>query len=60
MKDKPSEDSFTIRDVVLQAKDAEVKSKADDVHSKAADPKKDLSKTKLRIPDIGFSFVAFF
>ena len=41
MKDKPSEDSLIIRDVVSQAKDSESKSKADGVHSKAADPKKD-------------------
>ena len=41
MKDKPSEDSLTIRDVVSQAKDSKSKSKANGVHSKATDPKKD-------------------
>ena len=46
MKDKPSEDSLTIRDVVSQAKDVESKSKVDDVHSKATDPKKDPLKDK--------------
>ena len=46
MKDKPSEDSLTIRDVVSQAKDVESKSKADGVHSKATDPKKDPFKDK--------------
>ena len=45
-KDKPSEDSFTIRDVVSQAKDAESKSKAKGAHSEAADPKKDPPKDK--------------
>ena len=46
MKDKPSKDSITIRDAVLQAKDVESKSKADGAHSKAADPKKDPLKDK--------------
>ena len=46
MKDKPFKDSLTIRDVVSQAKDAEFKSKAGNVHSKAADPKKDPLKDK--------------
>ena len=46
MKDKPTEDSFTIRDMVLQAKDAEIKSKVDDVHSNATSPKKDPLKDK--------------
>ena len=46
MKDKPSKDSLTIRDVVSQAKDAESKSKSDGVHSKAVDPKKDPLKDK--------------
>ena len=45
-KDKPSEDSFTIRDVILQAKDAESKSKAKGAHFEAADPKKDPPKDK--------------
>ena len=35
-KDKPSEDSLTIRDVVSQAKDAEYKSKAEGAYSEAA------------------------
>ena len=46
MKDKPSENSLTIRDVLSQAKDAESKHKADGVPSKAADPEKDPSKDK--------------
>ena len=45
-KDKPSEDSLTIRDVVSQAKDAESKSKANGVHSEVVDPKKDPLKDK--------------
>ena len=45
-KDKPSEDSLTIRDVVSQAKDAESKSKAEGAHSEAANPKKDPLKDK--------------
>ena len=45
-KDKPFEDSLTIRDVVSQAKDVESKSKTDGAHSEAADPKKDLLKDK--------------
>ena len=46
MKVKPSEDAFTIRDVVSQAKDVEAKSKAGDVHSVAADPKKNPPQAK--------------
>ena len=46
MKDKPFEDSLTIKDVLSQAKDAESKHKANGVHSEAADPKKDPSKAK--------------
>ena len=46
MKAKPSKDVLTIKDVVSQAKDAEAKSKAGDVHSEAADPKKDLPQAK--------------
>ena len=46
MKDKPLEDSLTIRDVVSQAKDAEFKSKVEDVHSKATDSKKDPLQNK--------------
>ena len=41
MKAKHSEDALTIRDVVSQAKDAELKSKAGDSQSKIANPKKD-------------------
>ena len=37
MKAKPSEDAFTIRDVVSQAKDAELKSQAEGGKLKAAD-----------------------
>ena len=46
MKANPSEDALIIRNVVSQAKDAEAKSKAGDVHSEAADPKKDLPQAK--------------
>ena len=46
MKDKPFEDSLIIKDVLSQAKDAESKHKADGVHSKATDPKKDPPKDK--------------
>ena len=46
MKAKPSEDALTIKDVVSQAKDAEAKSKAGDVHSEAANPKKDPPQAK--------------
>jgi len=38
VKPNPSEDALTIRDVVSQAKDADAKSKAGDVHSEATDP----------------------
>ena len=38
VKANPSEDALTIRDVVSQAKNAEAKSKATDVHSEVADP----------------------
>ena len=41
MKAKHSEDTLTIRDVVPQAKDAKLKSKAGDSQSEKADPKKD-------------------
>ena len=46
MKDKPSEDSLTIKDVLSQAKDTESKHKADGVHSEATDPEKDPPKDK--------------
>ena len=46
MKVKPSEDALTIRDVVSQAKDVEAKSKAGDVHSEVANPKKDPHQAK--------------
>ena len=45
-KDKPSEDSLRIRDVVSQAKDTESKSKTEGAYSKAVDPKKDPLKDK--------------
>ena len=41
VKAKHSEDTLTIRDVVSQAKDAKLKSKAGDSQSEKADPKKD-------------------
>ena len=43
VKVSPSEDALTMRDMVSQAKDAEARSKADDVHSEAADPQKNPS-----------------
>ena len=46
IKDKPSKDSLTIRDVVSQAKDVEFKSKAKGAHSKVADYKKNPPKDK--------------
>ena len=46
MKDKPSEDSLTIRDVLSQAKDAESKHKADGVPSETTNTEKDPSKDK--------------
>ena len=46
MKDNPSEDSLTIKDVVSWAKDAKSKSKTDGAHSKVANPKKDPLKDK--------------
>ena len=46
MKANPSDDALTIRDVVSQAKDAEAKSKANDVHFEAADPQKDPPQAK--------------
>ena len=46
MKPNPVEDALTIRDVVSQAKDAEAKSKGDDVHSEATDPQEDPSHAK--------------
>ena len=41
VNDAQSEDTLTIRDVVSQAKDAELKSKDGDSQSETADPKKD-------------------
>ena len=46
MKDKPSEDSLMIKDVVSQAKDTEAKSKANDINSEVADPRKDPPSAK--------------
>ena len=46
MKANPFEDALTIKDVVFQAKDAEAKSKAGDVHSEVANPKKDPHQAK--------------
>ena len=43
---KPSEDAFTIKGVVAQAKDAELKSQAKDSQSEKTGPKKDLSQAK--------------
>ena len=41
MKTKPSEDALAIRDIVLQAKDAELKSQVRDSQSEKGNPKKD-------------------
>ena len=46
MMAKPSEDALTIRDVIVQAKDAELKSQAEDSQSEKADPKKDPPQAK--------------
>ena len=46
LKAKPSEDALTIRDVIVQAKDAELKSQAEDSQSEKADPKKDPPQAK--------------
>ena len=45
-KDKSSEDTLTIRDVVLRAKDAKSKSKAEDDHPEADGPAKSSTKDK--------------
>ena len=45
-KDKSSEDTLTIRDVVSRAKDAESKSKAKDYRPEADDPVKSLINVK--------------
>ena len=46
MMAKPFEDALTIKDVVAQAKDAELKSQAEDSQSKKADLKKDPLQAK--------------
>ena len=46
MMAKLSKDALTIRDVVDQAKDVELKSQAEDSQSKKADPKKDPPQAK--------------
>ena len=46
MKAKHSENALTIRDVVSQAKDVVLKSRAGDSQSETADPKKDLPQAK--------------
>ena len=46
MMAKLSKDALTIRDVVDQAKDIELKSQAEDSQSKKADPKKDPPQAK--------------
>ena len=48
-KDKPSEDSLTIRNVVLRAKEAESRSKAKGACSEATDPEKNATKDKAQI-----------
>ena len=58
MKAKPSENALIIRDVVSQAKDAELKSQVGDSQSKKADPKKDPPTGEGL--SIGFSFAAFY
>ena len=46
MKATPSEDALTIRDVVSQAKDAELKSQAEDSQSEKTNPKNDPPQAK--------------
>ena len=46
MKAKHFENALTIRDVVSQAKDIELKSKAEDSQSETVDPKKDPPQAK--------------
>ena len=56
MKAKSSEDALTIRDVVSQAKDAELKSQAKGPPSEKVDSQNDLPKDL----DMGFFFFFFF
>ena len=49
VKAKSYEDALTIRDVVSQAKDAELKSQAEGSQSEKADPQKDLPLAKTYI-----------
>ena len=46
-KEKPSEDSFMIRDVVSQAKEAKSKSQTEGACSEAVDPEKNAAKDKV-------------
>ena len=46
VKPKSYEDALTIRDVVSQAKDAELKSQAEGSQSEKVDPQKDLPLAK--------------
>ena len=46
MKAKPSKDTLTIKDVVFQDKEAELKSQAEDSQSEKADPEKDPPQAK--------------
>ena len=46
MMAKPSENALTIRDVIAQAKDTELKSQAEDSQSEKVDPKKDPPQAK--------------
>ena len=46
-KDKPSEDSLTIKDVISQAKEAESKSKTEGACFEAVDPEKNVDKDKV-------------
>ena len=48
MKANPFEEALTIRDVVSQAKDAGLKSQAEDSQSEKVDPKKDPPQEKAR------------
>ena len=46
MKAKPSKDTLTIKDVVSQDKEAELKSQAEDSQSEKVDPQKDPPQAK--------------
>ena len=59
-KDKPSEDSLRIRDVVSQAKDTESNPKLKVLIPRLLIPRKIPLRTRPRILDVGFSSVTLF